>query len=286
MLLHCATLLSRLPLKVHYGLADCLLFPLMYHVVRYRRKTVDKNLRLAFPDKTDKERASIARGFYHQFCDILVETIYSFGCADEELRQRVVFEGLEEADRLMQQAGGGVFLLGHTGNWEWLVNLPMWLSPEMKHLIVYKRLRNKAADRLMLAVRSKRGGVCVDKKQIFRETERYHAAQTPFTVFLVGDQKPRPDARQQWLSFLHQETGFFTGAEALSRKYGLPVAYLHINRPQRGCYKVQVHMLTVTPESSAEGEITRAYAQALEQNILEQPELWLWSHNRFKWKRP
>ena len=273
-----------MPLAWHYRLSDWLLFPLVYYVARYRRKIVDKNLRLAFPDKTDQERAAIARAFYHQFCDLIVETVYSYGCSDEELRERVVFEGLDEAYRTMQKAGGGIFMLGHMGNWEWLVNLPMWLQDDMTHLIVYKRLKNKGADKLMRAVRSKRGGVCVDKKRIFKETAQLHEAGRPFTIFMVSDQKPRPDATQVWLPFLHQEVGFFVGAEILSKKYSLPVAYLAVHRTQRGYYKVSVQTAAFSGQTE-EGGITRTYAKLLEQNILEQPESWLWSHNRFKWRK-
>ena len=49
---------------------------MMYYVVRYRRKLVEKNLRLSFPEKSEAERKQIARDFYHQFCDTIVETIY------------------------------------------------------------------------------------------------------------------------------------------------------------------------------------------------------------------
>ena len=282
MLLYCATLLSRLPLKVHYGFADWLLFPLMYYVVRYRRKIVDKNLCIAFPDKTDSERARIARDFYHQFCDTLVEIIYGFGCPDEEMMQRTGFEGMEEANRLFDEAGGGIVMMAHLGNWEWLFTTPQCLSPGMTQLTVYRRLKNKAVEKLMQTVRGKRGTVCVEKKQTFRIAEQYSLTRRPFVFFLASDQKPRPDARQERLIFLHRETGFFTGGETLGKKYGFPVIYLHVNRVQRGYYKVKVQLITTDPRSTAEGEITRTYARLLEENIQEQPELWLWSHNRFK----
>ena len=49
-------ILSRMPLNVHYFFADGLIYPLMYYVVRYRRKMVRKNLRLSFPEKSEGER--------------------------------------------------------------------------------------------------------------------------------------------------------------------------------------------------------------------------------------
>ena len=63
MLSACAAILSRLPLRVQYALADGVLYPLLYYVARYRRGVVEKNLRLSFPDKTEAERRQIAKGF-------------------------------------------------------------------------------------------------------------------------------------------------------------------------------------------------------------------------------
>ena len=85
-----------------------MLYPLMYYVVRYRRKVVDKNLLIAFPQHTALERKRIARDFYHQFCNTIVEIIYGYHCSDEEMRERVVFENTEEVNQLVEQAGGGI----------------------------------------------------------------------------------------------------------------------------------------------------------------------------------
>ena len=246
---------------------------------------VAKNLRLAFPDKTEAERKAIAKGFYHQFCDTMVESIYGYRCSDEEMQQRVVFEGFDEVNALIDAAGGGIFMLAHMGNWEWMASIQQWVSPGVKELNVYRRLKNQAMDRLMLAIRSKRGGACVEKQRILREMVRYRAEKQPVTVGLLSDQKPRPEVTRTWTTFLHQETGFLDGGEVLGKKFSYPVFYLYITRPQRGYYRVQMKTLASAPKETAEGEITKAYAQVLEQNITEQPELWLWSHNRWKWHR-
>ena len=285
MLSHCAALLSRLPLNIHYRLSDWVLYPLMYHVVRYRRKMVDKNLRLAFPDRSEAERRQIAKDFYHQFCDTIVETVYGYRISDEEMRQRVVFENMDEVNRLVEAAGGGLFMLAHFGNWEWQASVQQWVSPGVKELNVYRRLQNKAIDRLMLDIRGKRGGECVEKKRILRELVRYRAEKQPVTVGLLSDQKPRPEVARTWTTFLHQETGFLDGGEVLGRKFGYPVFYAYITCPKRGYYHTQMRLLEAHPAQTKEGEITLAYARMLEQNIHEQPELWLWTHNRWKWNR-
>lgn len=283
MLLHCAAALSRLPLRVHYALADYFVYPLMYYVVRYRRKIVAMNLRNSFPDLTETERKQIERDFYHQFCDTIVEIVYGYSMPEAEMKQRVVFENAEETSRLIKAAGGGVFMLAHLGNWEWYASVQQWLDPAIMEMNVYRRLKNPAMDRLMLAIRAKRGGVCVEKQRILREIISYRAQHKIASIALICDQKPRPEVTRTWVPFLHQETGFLDGGEIIGKKFNYPVFYAHLERIKRGYYKARVEVLTTDPQNTADGEITTAYARALEQNILEQPHLWLWTHNRFKW---
>lgn len=274
-----------MPIGVHHAMASGIIYPLMYYVVRYRRQLVAKNLRLSFPEKTEVERKAIAKAFYHQFADTIVESIYGYHASEEEMRKRVVFKNMEEVNRLVDAAGGGIFTLAHMGNWEWIASVQQWVSPGVTEMNVYRKQKNNAIDALMLDIRSKRGGVCVEKQRILREMVRYRAEHKPVTIGLLSDQKPRPEVTRTWVTFLNQETGFLDGGEVLGRKFGYPVFYAVITRPKRGYYNVDMQLLSATPEKSAEGEITAAYARSLEKNIKLQPELWLWTHNRWKWKR-
>ena len=273
-------------LRIAHRLVDWLLYPLLYYVVRYRRKLVRSNLRSCFPDRSEKQLLTIERRFYRQFCDTIVEAVCGYWMDDETMRRHVVFRNTEEANRLIDAAGGGIFMLAHYGNWEWMASIQQWLSPGVTELNVYRRLKNKTADRMMLALRRKRGGVCVEKQRILREMVRYRAEKRPITVGLLSDQKPRPEVTRTWVRFLHQETGFLDGGEVLSKKFGYPVIYLYIRRVRRGYYEVDLRTIAAEPKQTQEGEITRKYAALLERNILEQPELWLWTHNRFRWKKP
>ena len=277
--------LSRLPLNVHYAFADGLIYPLMYYVVRYRRKLVSKNLRLSFPEKTEEERRQIARDFYHQFARTIVEIIYGYHCSDEEMRERVVFDNMEEVNRLVDAAGGGIFMLAHLGNWEWQASVQQWVSPGVTEINVYRQQKNRAMDRLMLAIRGKRGGVCVEKQRILREMVRYRSENKPVTIGLLSDQKPRPEVTRTWTEFLNQETGFLDGGEVLGSKFGYPVFYAYITSPKKGYYRTDFQILAADSKNTRESEITLAYAKALEKNIRQQPELWLWTHNRWKWPR-
>ena len=138
-------LLSRMPLSVHYFLSDWLLFPLVYHLVRYRRRLVARQLADSFPEKDEKERNEISRRFYHFFCDIIVETLKLLTMPHDEVRQRVQFVGIEEMQQTLRREGKqfGFFYLGHYGNWEWLASFPLWLSSEWQGAQIYHPLYNR-----------------------------------------------------------------------------------------------------------------------------------------------
>ena len=285
MLFHCAAALSRLPLRVHYWLADYVMYPLMYYIVRYRRRMVTKNLRLSFPDKTEAERKQIARDFYHQLCYTFVETIYGYTCSNEEVKRRVVFANAEAVDEAAKTYGGCVVMLAHVGNWEWMASCQLWFSPEVTELNVYRKAKRESMDKFLHDLRAQRGGALVEKQRVLREMVRFRSEKKPIVLGLVADQKPRPEVTRTWLEFLHQDTGFLDGGEMLSKKFGYPVFALTVHRPERGMYQARFEMLSMDPKNSPEGEITTAYARNLEKNILAEPHLWLWTHNRWKWSR-
>ena len=274
-----------MPVGVHYWISDWILFPLVYHVARYRRKIVDKNLRNAFPEKSETERKQIARDFYHEFCDIIVEIIYCYSRSDEEMRQRVDIYGMEEINRLIDEAGGGIFMFTHMGNWEWLASVQQWVEPDVIVAKVYRKLKNKKMDDLIMALRANWGGIYVEKQRVLRDVVRFKAENKKVLWGLNSDQKPRPEVTRTWVTFLNQETGFVDGGEVIATKFGYPVFYPHVIRVKRGYYRVETSVLAANPKELNPGDITRAYAAALEQNIKDQPDLWLWSHNRWKWKR-
>ncbi|MEO8347234.1 MAG: hypothetical protein ABI607_16225, partial [Betaproteobacteria bacterium] len=70
--------LTRLPLPVLYELSRAL-FRVAYYVVHWRRPLAATNLRNAFPEKSEAERAAILKQSYRNLADLIVETLYGFG---------------------------------------------------------------------------------------------------------------------------------------------------------------------------------------------------------------
>ena len=280
-------ILSRLPLPLLYFVADALVYPLMYHVVRYRRAIVAKNLRMSFPEKSAKQRRDLERQFYRRFASTIMEIIYGYRISDEEMRERFVFENVELVEELAHKNKGVFFMLGHLGNWEWIADIgKRYTDTSIKEYNVYRQQKSPSADQAMLALRLKRGGGgCIEKKQLLRQLVAMRHADNPITIGLISDQKPSPRNAHVWTTFLNQETAFLDGGEVLARKFGYAVTYVHVESPKRGYYRARFEVITDNPAATNPTEITLAYARLLEQNILESPELWLWTHNRWKWSR-
>ena len=81
-------LLSLLPLRVLHFLSDCI-YVLVFYVFGYRKEVVLKNLKQAFPQKSDKELLLFAKKFYHAFIDSLIESIKLFSSGKRFLDKHV-----------------------------------------------------------------------------------------------------------------------------------------------------------------------------------------------------
>lgn len=277
---------SLLPLSVLYMISDVMLYPLVYYIARYRLKVVRKNLRNSFPDKSHDELKNIEKKFYHHFADLIVEVVYGYRVGDEEMRERVVFENVDLVEDLASKTHGVIAYLGHMGNWEWLVDLnKRFVNPSMVEYNVYRQLKNPTSDKMMLELRSKRGGECIEKNQLLRKLVMLRRADHPFVIGMLSDQKPSKRSSYAWTDFLNQETAFLDGSEVLAHKFGFSAVYAHIWSTKRGYYRIRFEQITDDPFTMQPEEMTKRYAELLEQNICAHPEQWLWTHNRWKWGR-
>ena len=277
-------ILSVLPLRVLYAIASFVLYPLLYYVVHYRRSMVMSNIRYCFPEKSESACKQMARQFYHHFADLCVEIIHAYRMSDEELRERVVFEGLDEAQAAFLQQKGGVFMLGHMGCWEWMADVAKRLDRNRIHTnVIYLKLDNKSADCIMMQIREKRGCTPIEMHKLLREAVRLRKESSKAEVYcMLADQKPSWRSLQFYTDFFGHNTPFLTGSEKIARKFAYPVYYADITMPSRGHYNIRLLPITTNAQCCEEGFVSREYVKLLEANIIKQPSIWLWSHNRFK----
>ena len=270
------------PLRVLYVLSD-LIYPLVYYIVGYRREVVRKNLESSFPEKSEKEIREIEKRFYRHFCDYVLETVKLMHISDEEMRRRMRFTNPEYIEQLRSD-GRPIFLyLGHQANWEYIISITMWTSPEFTAGQIYHPLSNKVMDKLIYRLRSRFNTVGIPQKQALRAIiTMVRDGKHPLLGF-IADQRPPRRPEPEWMTFLNQDTAIITGGEAMGRKLNAHFVYGSMKCVRRGYYE-----LTFQPIVPIEGEeygYSKQYMRMLEQDIKEQPHLYLWTHKRWKWKR-
>ena len=273
---------SLLPMRVHYVISD-LMFWLLYKLVGYRRNVVRKNLTESFPEKSEEELRRIERGFYHFFCDYLVETVKLMTISREEMKRRVVFKHAELVDEIMGSGQSIALYLGHYCNWEWVSSIPLWLNPNAWCGQVYHPLENKDFDKLFLKIRERMGANCIAMQDTLREVVKHKRENQPIIIGYISDQVPYWTNIHHWVNFLHHDTPVLTGTERIVHRMGHAVLYLDIQRVRRGYYEAEFKLVTRDSQKMKDFELTDIYFEMLEKSIRRSPEFWLWSHNR--WKR-
>lgn len=276
-------LAARLPFWIIWGLAD-IFYVLLFYVVRYRRKVVRENLVRSFPEKSLKEIKRIEKEFYHHLSDLGLETIKFNQMTEEEIDDRFKVHNLEIYEEYYQQ-GKSMILLGmHHNNWEWSGSIQRFIKSQ--YLVVYNPVRgNKALESFILESRERFGAKSIQVNHSVRTALALNESERPGALVLGADQTPPPNS-QFWTTFLNQETGFFTGPMKIAMKTNQPVVLHHTRKTGRGRYEVYHYKLIENPAEVKPEEIMLAYISRLEEIIRQEPEYWLWSHRRWKHKRP
>lgn len=256
---------------------------ILHRVVRYRVDVVRANLRDSFPEKSEDELYEIENNFYKHLADVFLETVSMASVSHSEILRRMEFTNTDEIEAATE---GRTWLsaMAHYGSWEYTINYALQTRHDAV-LAVYHPLASKGFDRYYYKTRSRFGAIPVPMKDIPREIIRRQERSSPVAVALIADQTPPRPLIQNWTMFLGRETPFFTGTEKLALKFGLPVAFLHVDKVKRGYYKARFELIYDGSEQVPEHEITRRYAAKLEEMIRRRPELWMWSHRRWKHKK-
>lgn len=275
-------LLSVIPFPLLYILSDGIYF-VLYYLVRYRKKVVLKNLKNSFPQKTDREINALAKKYYAYLCDLFLETFKTLTISRAAMLKHCSMDASAKKlfDQFARNKQNLVIVMGHKGNWEWAGNT-FSLCCDHQLYVIYHPLQNRDFNNLTCKMRTRFGTKLIPMKDTFRDMVR-NKAELNATAF-IADQSPSPD-RAFWMTFLHQDTPVFMGTEKIAQKMGYPIIYVSVHRIKRGYYQLTAEQLALTESGINEGEITRAHTRRLEQDIMKQPETWLWSHRRWKHAR-
>jgi len=276
-------IITLLPLPVLYIFSD-LLYLVLYYVISYRRKVVADNLKNSFPEKTEEERKTIEKKFYRHLADLIIETFKSTHMSKTNQRKRFTYSNLEIIDKLREEKRDIIAVLGHYNNWEWPTLLPYYLK--YKTIIIFKPLQNKYFNSFINNHRSEYGIVLTPTSQVIREIIKYKINHINTLSVFISDQIPAKGDIKYWTTFLNQDTAVFTGAGKIASKYDMAIVFFHVQKIKRGYYNLDIELLFDHTAGLSEDEITEKHVRRLEEIIREKPENWIWSHRRWKHKKP
>lgn len=275
-------LVSLLPNKVQRAMSH-LFYWVLYRVAHYRLTVVRDNLSRSFPEKSQAELREIEQKFYRHLGDIFLETILMSTISNKDICQRIEFINKEQIERYTKGTSW-IAAMAHYGSWEYTISWGLH-SKHDKVLAVYRPLSDKGFDHYYRRTRGRFGVKPVAMESVGREIIRANAEGEKITLALIADQNPSSGS-QNWVQFLGQTTLFFNGMEKLAYKFHMPVAFMHIDKFGDDHYKAWFEIIYDGQQELPHGEITRRYASHLEAMIRSKPELWMWSHRRWKHTPP
>jgi Kdo2-lipid IVA lauroyltransferase/acyltransferase len=274
-----ARLISRLPFPVLYAISD-FLFVVSYHLVGYRRKMVQKNLKNSFPEKSQEDLRRIEKQFYRNLCDYAVEMLKLLTISKDELTKRMVFANPEVLMKHAKNNQSVLNLASHHFNWEWLLTTASVIFP-VETDFVYQPVNSAFFERITLGCRTRFGAHAVKRDEVAREmVKRKNVVRN---VAIVGDQYPGyKHDKKHATKFMNQDTVFFYGSYQIAMLTQYPVVYNSVKKIKRGYYEVTTIELAFPPYGKGDHTLLENYINEVEKAMRERPAEWLWSHNRWK----
>jgi KDO2-lipid IV(A) lauroyltransferase len=253
---------------------------LLNNIFPYRKEIILKNLRHAFPEKSEKELLEIKKKYYSYFSRLFVENIKMFNLSLNQLDKRISLENPELIKEYFDNGSDIALMAAHYGNWEWLLGL----RKDIPHhsIGIYKSLNNRYYNRFFVRQRAKFGTEMVNMREVPRILLKHRGNKLSTLTVFISDQSPVWEEIQYWTEFLNQNTPVYLGPEKLATKFKMAVVYFRVRVKTKHSYSVQAIPICDDASEIDQYRITEQYLQLLEEDIRNEPEYWLWSHRRWK----
>lgn len=279
--------LSRfIPLKLLYFFSD-ISGIILYHVARKHRKRISDNLAKIFPDITNRELKCISISLFRNMYDFTFEIVKSTYFSDDEFLHRCQCTNKEEIEEILRMNSRIICYSGHFVNYEWLVSFPLHIPGVLMGNLYYSGKSNPLMEWLTNS-RRRFGGKTIPHKypikpilSMFDEQEK-----CKYKGILLGTLADVPPHKKNEKSihkspFFDNYLSVYSGSERIGRRYNMLFMYAYIRRTSRGFYSIELKELKPNDVETNPYAYTDEFVRQLEQNIREQPDLWLlWSNQR------
>ncbi|RTE51754.1 lipid A biosynthesis acyltransferase [Arenibacter aquaticus] len=271
-------LISKLPYRLFYMFSD-FVFVIVYHVVGYRKKVVLNNLMLVFPKKDKDELKRLRKDFYRHMCDMFLEMVKTLDLTKEAVKERYKVTNIEVLRNITKDRSV-LIVCSHYANWEWNVSINNYV--DAKGYAVYQKIGNRYFDGLIRKIRAKWNTTLITQQETVKTVYKNVQNQVIAGYGMVSDQSPQVKRAQYWSEFMGVKVPIFNGPESMARKLDLDVVFLKVSKVKRGYYQAEFIPIAIEGKQTEKNEITDRFLRLTEQQIMEKPEHYLWTHKRWK----
>ena len=251
------------------------IFKIVGHFFR-PKKTVENNLRIAFPNLSDNEIKKYILEMWEYYGKIFAEYIFLSELRNNK-KANIKISGIHILEKLKINNDSVVFISGHFDNFELMA---MYLEKSgIKLSAIYRPLNNFFMNTIMEKLRTKY--IC--KKQIkkgrtgIRESLRLF--KEGYSIALMIDQRVSEGPK---INFFNKEAYTTTVPAQFVKKFNCKVVPINIVRTNNINFEIKVFEPFEFKKNDSINEITLTLNKWLENTIIENPSKWIWSHNRWK----
>ncbi len=246
------------------------------------RRSGMRNLAMAFPEKTEAERARILRGEFTSMGRQLAEVCQFPRYTLRNVEQVVVYDGLENYEKAYARGKGVLFLTAHFGGWE-LSAFTHSMHGHWMH-VVMRPMDNVYLNQMIQEYRTMHGNKMVDKDDFVRGL--LSAMRAGEAVGILMDTNMTPP-QGIFVDFFGIPACTASGLARIAlRTDAAVVPGFTIWDGELGKYRLRFDpAVELMRTGDLEADIranTQMFTRIIEEYVRKYPEQWLWVHRRWK----
>jgi KDO2-lipid IV(A) lauroyltransferase len=249
------------------------------------RKVGMFNLRMAFPEWTDRDRRRVLHGLFRNLGRMLADFAHLPRLNRENIERLIIYDGFEAYAQAHERGKGVLFLTAHFGNWE-LSSFAHGVYGYPCNFIV-RELDNQLLDAYINRYRCLSGGRAIEKRDAAREVLR--AFRRGEAVGILADQNMLP-SDGVFVDFFGRTACTTPAPARFVRKTGASIVFgLAIWDEKLKKYRLRFEPVPWIRREDPEEEIvanTQNFTRLIEEQVRRYPDQWLWVHRRWKTRPP
>ena len=241
------------------------------------KKLIHSNIKKAFPEINLENLDRITKQMWNNYGRIFAEYMFIKDFRAGKLASKIEIEGQEILDKLKILNKPVIFISGHFGNFELMA---MHIEKSGINLsAIYRPLNNIFLNKIIERIR--KNYICKNqiKKGIGGMKKLIKLKKDNHSTALMIDQRVSEGIMS---NFFNQGALTTTIPAQLIKKFDIPIIPIFIQRVNNINFKITIKdPLNFSKEDSIKF-ITDKLNKILEEMIINKPEHWIWSHNRWK----